>query len=101
MVDPYTRARREIAPTAEVVAALDERPEVKRHAYVVGAWVWVQFPTSPNAETREWLKDWGFRWNSKRQAWQHPCGAFRSRSGDDPRGRYGVVRLEDDAEGAA
>jgi hypothetical protein len=43
-------------------------------ARVVGRWVWVKFDSKPNAEIRQSLKDFGFRWSKRRQQWSHNCG---------------------------
>jgi hypothetical protein len=34
------------------------------------------------------LAQLGFQWNRERQAWQHPCGAFRLRGAGDPHEKY-------------
>jgi hypothetical protein len=43
-------------------------------ARVVGRWVWVKFESKPDAETRQSLKDMGFRWSKRRSQWSHNCG---------------------------
>ena len=43
-------------------------------ARVVGKWVWVEFDSKPNAEIRQSLKDFGFRWSKRRGQWSHNCG---------------------------
>ena len=35
-------------------------------ARVVGRWVWVEFENKPEAEIRQALKDFGFRWSRRR-----------------------------------
>ena len=78
--------------TDEVIAQMPE--EAKRHAFIVGAWVWVQFPEKPSAETRKALTFLGFSWNQNRGAWQHPCGVYRCRNRRiDPRDVYGMHEL--------
>ena len=59
------------AKIAEIVAFC------KKHnftAELVGCWVWVSFDAKPEAETRQELKDAGFRWIRKRSKWAHNCG---------------------------
>jgi len=43
-------------------------------ARVVGRWVWVEFESKPNADIRQALKDFGFRWSRRRGQWSHNCG---------------------------
>lgn len=43
-------------------------------ARVVGRWVWVKFESKPDAEIRQGLKDFGFRWSRRRGQWSHNCG---------------------------
>jgi hypothetical protein len=82
------------ARTAEVIAAVSHNPEVAQHAYVVGAWIWVEFKSIPSTDARAFLVENGFHWNKTRQVWQHNCGVMRraNRRGD-PRYSYGVQRL--------
>jgi hypothetical protein len=37
---------------------------------------------------RQILAQLGFHWNRERQAWQHPCGAFRLHGFQDPHEKY-------------
>ena len=91
--------------TLDVLAALkQELPNVWEQAEVVGKWVWIEFTYPPIKETRDKLKEFGFHWNHKRKAWQHPCGCFRLHSNSDPRFKYGVhsaSSLEVESEVAA
>ena len=43
-------------------------------ARVVGKWVGIKFESKPNAEIRQSLKDFGFRWSRRRSQWAHNCG---------------------------
>ena len=43
-------------------------------ARVVGRWVWIEFDSKPDAEIRQALKDFGFRWSRRRSQWSHNCG---------------------------
>ncbi|KKL57415.1 hypothetical protein LCGC14_2235670, partial [marine sediment metagenome] len=43
-------------------------------ARVVGKWVWIKFDSKPDTETRQALKDIGFRWSRRRGQWCHNCG---------------------------
>jgi hypothetical protein len=80
--------------TGEVIAQLPA--EAKAFAYVVGAWVWIQFPERPSAATRKALGVLGFSWNQDRGVWQHPCGVYRCRNPRiDPREVYGIEVLDD------
>lgn len=63
-------------------------------ASIVGRWVWVEFDSRPADHVRAKLRAAGFRWNSRRLAWQHDCGHPSVRSGTDPRFRYGAVRID-------
>lgn len=80
--------------TEEVITQMPE--EAKKHAFVVGVWVWVQFPEKPSAETRKALGALGFSWNQNRGAWQHPCGVYRcSNPRIDPRMVYGMREIDE------
>lgn len=71
---------------------------------VVGKWVWIEFDHKPSREVREQLKALGFRYNAKREAWQHACGVFRRfNPRNDPRDSYGQQRvvLTDDVAAVA
>ena len=82
--------------TSEVVTAVRSRPDVLPFARLVGSWVWCEFPDKPNAETRTFLKETGFRWNKERGAWQHSCGVESVKARNyDPRGKYGMVPLDE------
>ena len=43
-------------------------------ARVVGKWVWIEFESKPDAEIRQAVKDFGFRWSRRRGQWAHNCG---------------------------
>ena len=40
----------------------------------VGSWVWVSFDEKPADETREQLKEYGFKYSPRRKKWAHNCG---------------------------
>ncbi len=62
-------------------------------AELVGRWVWVEFPTKPDAGTLAKMKARGFRWVKTRGRWAHDCG-FKSRRGKgDPRDKYGAEEI--------
>ena len=61
--------------TQEVIAKLPD--DIRPAAYIVGVWVWLQFDKKPDAGNLAAIKELGFKWNRKRQAWQHPCGCYR------------------------
>ena len=41
---------------------------------IVGRWCWILFESKPDNETRQLLKDAGFRWSKRRGQWAHNCG---------------------------
>ena len=83
------------APLPLVVAACKARADVAPYARIVGAWVWVEFPNKPHADTRRWMVETGFRWNREREAWQHACGMSCTRNRRiDPRQVYGSQPIE-------
>ncbi|MCJ7828439.1 MAG: hypothetical protein MUP81_01705 [Dehalococcoidia bacterium] len=62
-------------------------------ADVVGHWVWVSFEQKPSDEIRQAMKDFGFRWSSRRGEWAHNCG-YPTKSGHCiPRVKYGAVPI--------
>jgi len=86
-----------LSTTDEVSAACASRPDVAPYARLVGSWVWCEFPDKPSDDTRDFLKQTGFRWNKERAAWQHSCGHFTRRNRRiDPRSYYGEQRLDGD-----
>ena len=88
-IDREQRTKNRMLPTPKVLnLLLTSLPDVYRAAEVVGKWVWVTFKEQPAAEIRQQLAQLGFHWNRERQAWQHPCGAFRLSSAGDPHERY-------------
>jgi hypothetical protein len=88
-IDGAARQKNRTLPTPKVLnLLLNSLPDVYRVAEVVGKWVWVQFKATPAAEIRQQLAQLGFHWNRERQAWQHPCGAFRLRGFQDPHQKY-------------
>ena len=88
-IDSEARKKNRTLPTDKVLQMLQTAsPELFHLAEVVGKWVWVTFQQQPAAELRQQLAQLGFHWNRERQAWQHPCGAFRLGSSSDPRERY-------------
>ena len=87
------------ATVAEMVR--QQAPEAVPHARIVGAWLWVQFPTRPEPETRATLKRLGFSWNGTRGVWQHPGGVFRPRAHSyDPRDAYGEQPIDTETTAA-
>jgi hypothetical protein len=88
-IDAEARKANRTLPTSKVLQLLQQAsPDVFRLAEVVGKWVWVTFKEQPAAEIRQQLAQLGFHWNRERQAWQHPCGAFRLRGAGDPHEKY-------------
>jgi hypothetical protein len=89
-------AEQELAKQIEVISSIKEkRPELMNNCYVVGLWIWAEFPAKPSQEEISLLKELGFRWNPKRKVWQNACGVTRRQSTGDPRVKYQVSRFED------
>jgi len=57
-------------------------------AEVIGKWVWIQFREKQPRTVTALLAEFGFHWNNKRQAWQHPGGAITPGTESDPREKY-------------
>jgi hypothetical protein len=88
-IDTEARKQNRTLPTSKVLELLkSNNPGLFNLAEVVGKWVWVQFREMPAPELRRVLAQLGFHWNRERQAWQHPCGAFRLRGAGDPHEKY-------------
>ena len=88
-IDSEARMKNRTMPTDKVLALLHTvNPDLFNLAEVVGKWIWVQFKEQPAATLRQQLAQLGFHWNRERQAWQHPCGAFRLRGAGDPHDKY-------------
>ena len=88
-IDTEARKKNRTMPTDKVLALLHTvNPDLFNLAEVVGKWIWVQFKEQPAATLRQQLAQLGFHWNRERQAWQHPCGAFRLRGSGDPHEKY-------------
>ena len=88
-IDREQRSKNRSLSTSKVLNTLSTTlPDVYSLAEVVGKWVWIHFQETPTAEIRQQLAQLGFHWNTNRQAWQHPCGAFSLGSASDPRERY-------------
>jgi hypothetical protein len=88
-IDTEARKKNRTLPTTKVLELLKtSNPGLFNLAEVVGKWVWVAFRETPAPELRQILAQLGFHWNRERQAWQHPCGAFRLRGYQDPHEKY-------------
>ena len=88
-IDTETRKKNRTLPTPKVLELLkNANPGLFNLAEVVGKWIWVAFRETPAPELRQQLAQIGFHWNRERQAWQHPCGAFRLRGFQDPHEKY-------------
>ena len=65
-------------------------------ARVVGRWIWLKFDSKPDAEIRQALKDYGFRWSRRRGQWAHNCGhTSRPARSYRPWDKYRTVTLEE------
>ena len=88
-IDTEARKANRTLPTEKVLTLLQQQDRrLWELAEVVGKWIWVQFKEQPAASLRQQLAQVGFHWNRERQAWQHPCGAFRLRGAGDPHEKY-------------
>ena len=88
-IDTEARKKNRTLPTTKVLELLKtSNPGLFNLAEVVGYWIWVTFRETPAAEIRQQLAQLGFHWNRERQAWQHPCGAFRLHGFQDPHEKY-------------
>ena len=88
-IDGEARKKNRTLPITKVLELLKtSNPGLFTLAEVVGRWIWVAFRETPAPELRQQLAQLGFHWNRERQAWQHPCGAFRLRSQADPHEKY-------------
>ena len=88
-IDFKRRHANRALPTNSVLALLEkEAPRFFEIAEVVGKWVWIQFTEKQPREITAVLAQLGFHWNSKRQVWQHPCGALTTGSQSNPREKY-------------
>src|SRR5882672_531319 len=88
-VDFAKREANRLLPTEQVLKLLKRwLPRQFELAEVVGKWVWIQFTEAPEQKIRADLSQLGFHWNTKRQAWQHPCGQFTAGSPSEPREKY-------------
>ena len=89
---PIDMARRRVnreLPAEKVVQLLEkEAPGLFNMAEVIGKWVWIQFREKQPRTVTALLAEFGFHWNNKRQAWQHPGGALTSGAEHDPREKY-------------
>ena len=65
--------KRHVPTIKEVIAFCQQ---YRLDASTVGKWVWVTFADDkkPGEALREALKNFGFRWSSRRKAWAHNCG---------------------------
>jgi len=73
----------------------NEMPGIWGQAQVMGKFVWLEFSISPLQKVRARLKKLGFRWNSGRTCWQHPCRVHQPRSGHDPHLEYPILPAAD------
>jgi hypothetical protein len=87
-VDFAKRQENRALPTERVIELLKRWiPVAYDRAEVVGKWVWVAFTEKQPQNITAELSQLGFHWNSRRQVWQHPCGAFKGEP-VDPRSKY-------------
>ena len=79
-----------------IIEVLEFCKSRKLPARVVGRWVWIQFDNKPNAEIRQALKDFGFRWSRRSGQWSHSCGhSCRPARSYRPWDKYQTTSLEE------
>lgn len=79
-----------------IIEVLEFCQEQKLPARVVGRWVWIKFESKPDADTRQALKDAGFRWSRRRGQWAHNCGhPTKPARSYRPWDKYQTTLLED------
>jgi len=95
--DTIGRKRARSMSTSDLLGVL-AKPYVRRlletngaDVELVGRWLWICFIDQPDAQCHRFLSSVGFRFNRRRQLWQHSCGVRSVRSGGDPRAHYGSV----------
>jgi hypothetical protein len=89
LVDFAKRDANRQLPTAQVLDLLKSTmPRQFELAEVVGKWIWIAFAEAPAEKIRAELSQLGFHWNTKRQAWQHPCGHVTAGTPKEPREKY-------------
>lgn len=64
---------------------------------IVGKWVWISFTQKPGPETIKALKDFGFHWSQRRQAWAHNCGHECRPGNGNPWDKYEHYPIEPDS----
>jgi hypothetical protein len=96
-IDMDTRRKNRCLPTQDVLHMLrTQAPDLFNIAQIVGNWIWIQFTDKQPRQITAQLAQLGFHWNGKRQAWQHPCGAFRKdASTTDPREKFSTYYAAD------
>ena len=67
-------------------------------AEAVGRWIWVTFDEKPDKEIIQSLRDFGFHWSHRRQAWAHDCGHKSYPSQGNPWEKYDSYPLTETAE---
>ena len=80
--------------THSIIEVIEFCRDLRLTADVVGRWVWVTFAAKPNADIRQALKDYGFRWSSRRHKWAHNCGHPTKPGKINPYVKYGHRRIE-------
>ena len=62
----------------------------KLDAEVVGVWVWVSFDEKPEDGLRKLLKEFGFKFSTRRRKWAHSCGTPSRAGKGNPWEKYSV-----------
>lgn len=79
-----------------IIEVLEFCKEQDFPARVVGKWVWIKFESKPPTDTRQALKDMGFRWSRRRGQWAHNCGnPTKPARSYRPWDKYKTTLLED------
>ena len=69
---------------------------------IVGRWIWITFPSKPNRDIIDYIKQEGGHWNDNRSCWQisNGYGTGRSRAGSNVlRLQYGAYEVQEKVAG--
>lgn len=81
--------------THNLIEVVEFCKEHQLDAEVVGRWVWITFQSKPDADTRNMLKSFGFRWSPRRGKWAHNCGHPSRSSTGNPWLKYRHCRISE------
>lgn len=96
----YNEAReRAVMEKAQAAMADIEAMPDRVSFFVLGTWIWVEGVTREDTQIHETLKDHGFRYHSKREAWYwKPQGSYASfnprKTLEQLKGKYGAQEVQ-------